>query len=162
MKLYLVRHGKALPSMRDSERSLSEEGREEVAHVASFLEACGVRASRVAHSGKARAAQTADILAGALAPGTGTETAAGLRPTDPVGPVAEEAALWAEDVMLVGHLPFMARLVSLLLAGDEERVGVGYRPGTVVCLEREGGRGWRISWVVQPDLLAGRRSAPAP
>jgi phosphohistidine phosphatase len=154
MRLYLVRHGKAMDVTRDTERPLSEVGRDEVGRVAAFLEEHGVRVARVAHSGKARAAQTAEILAAAVAPDTGTEETDGLMPGDPVEPVARAAARWTQDTMLVGHLPFMALLASLLLSGDQETVGVRYRPGTVVCLHKDGGALWSLAWAVQPVLLA--------
>jgi phosphohistidine phosphatase len=105
------------------------------------------------HSGKRRAEQTAEVLAAALAPGMPVARA-GLDPKDPADRVAQEAAAWEDDVMLVGHLPFMARLAGRLVAGGED-AGVAFTPGSVLCLERDQHR-WTIAWMLRPELL--RRS----
>ncbi len=67
--------------------------------------------------------------------------------------------------MVVGHLPFMGRLVSHLVAGSEDADVVAFQPGTVACLERadgedaedgEDGEGdWAVAWMVWPGLLGG-------
>ena len=67
MRLYVVRHGDAVSEKVDPARPLSEEGCGTVQSIASFLKESGVRVSRVFHSGKARAAQTAAILAESVA-----------------------------------------------------------------------------------------------
>ncbi len=55
--------------------------------------------------------------------------------------------------MLVGHLPFMAKLAALLVAGDAEAALLDYRPGSVLCLERDDSGSWRIAWMLRPELL---------
>jgi phosphohistidine phosphatase len=155
MRLYLVQHGDAVPERLDPERPLSAAGRQDVEAVARLLARNGIRAERLAHSGKLRARQTAELLAAALAPGMVPETMTGLNPNDPVEPVAQSIAEWTSDVMLVGHLPFMGKLVAHLIAGDERKLVVAFVPGTVVCLERgEAGR-WAIMWMVRPELASG-------
>jgi phosphohistidine phosphatase len=149
--LYLVQHGEAVPAELDPARPLSAGGQADVARITGFLAAAGVRVGRVMHSGKRRAEQTAEILAGAL--GDTPEARAGLSPNDPTESVAREAAAWDQDVMLVGHLPFMARLVSRLVAGREDAGVAAFQPGSVVCLERTDQQRWTIAWMVRPDLL---------
>jgi phosphohistidine phosphatase len=136
MRLYLVQHGDALPEQTDSERPLSARGRRDVEAVARLLASNAVRAERVAHSGKLRARQTAELLATALGPGVVLEAMAGLNPNDPVEPVTRSIAEWTSDAMLVGHLPFMGTLVAHLVVGDERKLVAAFVPGTVVCLER--------------------------
>jgi phosphohistidine phosphatase len=152
MRLYLVQHGDAVPKQLDSERPLSAAGRREVEAVARLLAGTRTRAVRVAHSGKLRAQQTAELLATALAPGTVPDIMPGLNPNDPVEPVARGIADWTSDVMLVGHLPFMAKVVAHLAAGDERKPVVAFVPGTVVCLEQDEAGHWTIAWVVRPEL----------
>ncbi len=153
MKLYLVQHGEALPKELDSERPLSDQGRQDVERLASFLADRGFRVSRVLHSGKTRARQTAELLATAVAPRTKAEARAGLAPTDPTEVFAETLASWCEDAMVVGHLPFMARLVTRLVTkGDDGRI-VGYLPGSLVCLERDEHGAWAIAWMLRPELM---------
>jgi phosphohistidine phosphatase len=153
MRLYLVQHGAALEKAQDPERPLSEEGRRDVDRLARFLEAGGVRVTRVVHSGKSRAQQTAQILGAALCPEGKPAQLPGLSPNDPVMPFAEQAARWDGDTMVVGHLPFLARAVCLLLTGDEEHAAVDYLPGSVVCVEREPDGPWRLAWMIRPELL---------
>ncbi len=52
MMLYLMQHGKAKPKEVDPERSLSDEGVEEVERVAAFLEKAGIKVAEIFHSGK--------------------------------------------------------------------------------------------------------------
>jgi phosphohistidine phosphatase len=66
-------------------------------------------------------------------------------------PVYGESA--AEPLMLVGRLPHMARLASLLLTGNPNREVVRFRNATVVCLERVEDD-WVLLWAIGPDLVA--------
>jgi phosphohistidine phosphatase len=153
VRLYLVQHGEAVPEDVDPTRPLAERGRADVRQVAAFLAEAGVRTDRVWHSGKRRAEQTAAILAAALAPDRTPVARAGLDPKDPTDGVAQEAAAWEDDVMLVGHLPFMARLASRLLAGRADAGVVAFEPGSVLCLERTEQQRWTIAWMLRPALL---------
>jgi phosphohistidine phosphatase len=160
MQLYLVQHGEAVPEEVDPVRPLSASGQGDVARVAAFLAAAGVRPERVMHSGKRRAEQTAEILAAAVAPDTVPAARADLNPNDPTDGMAREAAAWHHAVMLVGHLPFMGRLASRLVAGREDAGVAEFQPGSVVCLDRTDQQRWTIAWMVRPELLPHRaRSA---
>jgi phosphohistidine phosphatase len=163
MRLYLVQHGEALPKQVDPERPLSEQGHADVARTADFLKRAGIRVTRVAHSGKTRAKQTAELLAAAVAPDCEAESRSGIDPMDPTVPVAEEAASWSEDTMLVGHLPFMGGLASELLSQGHPSEAVAFRPGSVICLEREAEGIWRLAWMIRPELLTNLAEAdPSP
>lgn len=153
MKLYLVQHGHAVPEEENPERPLSEKGRTDVARMAEFLGAWGVRVAKIVHSGKTRARQTAEILAPELGASDKVEMAAGLNPGDPVAPRADRVAEWSEDCMLVGHQPFMGRLVALLVAGRDDPEIVRYQPGSVVCVERSPEGIWAITSMVRPGDL---------
>jgi phosphohistidine phosphatase len=154
MRLYLVQHGDAVPGRLDPERPLSAAGRREIEAVARLLAGAGVHPGHVGHSGKLRAQQTAELLAMALALGRVPEAIAGLSPNDPVEPTVRRIADWTSDVMLVGHLPFMGKLVARLVAGDEGKPVAAFVPGTVVCLERDEANHWTIVWMVRPALAA--------
>jgi phosphohistidine phosphatase len=153
MRIYLVQHGDALSKELDAQRPLSDQGRSDVGRLAFFLQAAGVRASRVLHSGKKRAEQTAAILAAAVGAGAHVEGIRGVDPTDPVSDFAPELDSWKEDTLVVGHLPFMGRLVSHLLTGGDAVTTVAFRPGSIVCLKREGSGDWAVAWMVRPELL---------
>ena len=153
MKLYLVQHGHAVPEEEDPDRPLSEKGRSDIARMAALLGAWGVRVAKIVHSGKTRARQTAEILAPALGASDKVEMAAGLTPGDPVAPWAEGVAEWSEDCMLVGHQPFMGRLVARLVTGRDNPDVVRYEPGSVVCVERSPEGVWAITSMVRPGDL---------
>jgi phosphohistidine phosphatase len=153
MRIYLVQHGLAIPKEVDPERPLSEQGREDVGRLARFLAGAGVRVGQVLHSGKARAEQTAALLAEALVPGGQPQACDGLNPNDPVEPFAAEIAGWKTDTLLVGHLPFLGRLASLLLASEPQRPILGFQPGTLACLERDPADQWLLAWMVRPELI---------
>jgi phosphohistidine phosphatase len=153
MKLYLVQHGEAVSKQEDPERPLSEQGSQDVQAVAAFLGDAGIKLARVWHSGKRRAEQTADMLAGVVLSGGRAEVVEGIGPNDPVEEFATDADVWEEDTLVVGHLPFMSRLVSLLTTGETDAGLVQYQPGSVVCLERVDAEQWVILWMIRPDML---------
>lgn len=152
MKLYLVQHGDALPKGVDPQRPLSDKGRGDVENVAACLARAGVRAGAVLHSGKKRAEQTAERLAAAIGERPRCETISGISPLDAPGPFAQTVGEWTEDTMVVGHQPFMGKLVSRLVVEDEAASTVAFQPGTVVCLERGDENDWSIAWMIRPEL----------
>lgn len=154
LRLYLVQHAEAKREEEDPARPLSERGRAEVRRVADFLRARGLRVSRIHHSGKLRARQTAEALAEGVSSAEGVGEAAGLAPLDDVKVWAERLRGETEDLMLVGHLPHLEKLAGLLLAGDPERKVVGFRQGGVACLEWDEAGGWLAVWVLIPEILA--------
>ena len=152
MQIILVQHGEAKTETDDPERSLTERGTKTVQRVAAWASQAGVQVAEIRHSGKRRAEQTAEILAGRLHPAGGVIAVRGLKPNDDVGPLAEALANETETVMLVGHLPFLGRLVSLLVVGDRTMAVVHFRNAGVVCLGRRDGH-WSVESVVPPELV---------
>lgn len=150
MKLYLVQHADAVAKQQDPARPLSEKGRADTQRMASFLAQSGVRMERVFHSGKARAVETAAILY----PEVDAEAMEGIAPNDATDKLMQAVQKWDEDVIVVGHLPFMNRMVSRLVAGTEETGVVAFEPGCVVCLGQTE-NGWSIEWMTPPSLLGG-------
>ena len=152
MKLYLVRHGEAASKDVDPERGLTDAGRREVESVASFMKKGSVSVSQILHSGKARARQTAEIFATHIADSHEARLADGLMPNDPVEHYAFEARGYKGDTMLVGHLPFMGRLASRLVAGNEDVAPFNFHPGAALCLECCSKGKWSVVWMVNPQL----------
>jgi len=153
MKLYLVQHAQALSKEEDPDRPLSKAGREDAARMAAFLGKAGIRVVRVIHSGKLRAQQTAGLLAEAVAPGVEPEVSGLLDPNEDPRALDWQSESWDRDTLIVGHLPYMARLVSHLVVDDDTVSLVAYEPGSVVCLERDEEGRWRIDWMLHPELL---------
>ena len=63
MKLYLVQHAKAAPKEVDQQRPLTEEGLRDIQKIAGFIKPMNLCVDYLWHSGKKRAAQTAEVLA---------------------------------------------------------------------------------------------------
>ena len=150
MKLYLVQHGLALDKSIDADRPLSEKGRQEVLAMALWLQKTGINVEQIYHSGKTRAQQTAEIYASKLS-ASNTQVLKGIKPNDDVSAIASSINKLDTDTMIVGHLPFMQRMVSSLLTGTEE-MNCHYQPGSVVCLNKEDS--WSLEWMLRPDLTA--------
>jgi phosphohistidine phosphatase len=155
MRLYLVQHGEALSEERDPARPLSDVGKKDVRAMAAFLGRHALAVAQVVHSGKLRARQTAELLAAAFAPPAPVVERSGLNPNDPTEAFAHELAKWRDDTMLVGHLPFIGRLVALLVSGQPHEDIVAFSPGSVICLDPAGAGRWTITWMLRPELLGG-------
>ena len=147
MEIYLVQHGEA---NNDEEKALSDKGRREVEKVAKSLSKAGVKPAFIMHSNKLRAKQTAEVFSSILRPHGGIREMLGLAPTDSPRMAKEFLETAREPVMLVGHLPNLSKLASMLLGGDPEIETVVFRMGGVVCFEKEGK--WKVKWIITPEL----------
>jgi phosphohistidine phosphatase len=151
--MYLTQHGLAVPKDIDPDRPLSEQGRQDIRCLAELLEHAGIRVAQVLHSGKTRAEQTAALLAAPMLPAGRPQARAGLAPNDAVEPLYREIAAWTGDTLVVGHLPFLGRLASLMLVGDPDRPTLAFEPGSLACLERDAAGHWVLLWMVRPELI---------
>jgi len=151
--LYLVQHAKAASKEEDPERPLTEQGRKEIEKVAALVRPLRLSVNCLWHSGKKRAIQTAETLAKVVKANTLT-VRHGLGPIDDVTVLADELTAATKDVMIVGHLPFLAKLASLLLTGSEAAEPVAFKHGGIVCLGRTDENRWQIEWMVTPQFIA--------
>lgn len=153
MHVYLVQHGEAIDKTIDPDRPLSDLGTRDAAQIGHFLQQAHVVVATIWHSGKTRARQTAEALAKYLGQGGRPIEKAALAPNDPVQPIYAELARAEEDVMIVGHLPHLAKLASQLLVGTDNAEPVKFQNAGVLCLERVEHGHWRIRWMLVPVLL---------
>ena len=153
MQLYLVQHGASKSETEDPQRPLTDEGRRVVEHMAQYLAAVGVGLERIEHSEKLRARQTAEILAAVLQPREGTKQVSGMGPNEDIQPVQERLQTEADNLMLVGHLPHLSRLVATLLGVEADRTVVEFCMGGVVRLDRNQSGQWTLQWAIIPELL---------
>jgi len=153
MKLYLVQHGEAVSEEVDVQRPLSSKGRLDVRKVGEFLRRARLKVQLIWHSGKMRARQTAEILGEALSVEDNVIMKEGLAPLDPIEEVEKELRAREEDLMIVGHLPFLGKLVSRLLISSDSPNLVTFQQGAIVCLERLETQSWSLKWMVTPELL---------
>jgi phosphohistidine phosphatase len=153
MALLLVQHGKRLPKDKDPAKGLSEEGISEVEHIAGIAKKYGINVSRIMHSGKKRALQTAEIFASALKPDEGIREIEGINPLDDVAVFVDKIKI-SDNLMFVGHLPFMQRLTSYLITGSIEKPVFRFQNGGILCMDKnpEAAQAWFIKWALMPHL----------
>ena len=152
MSLLLVQHGKNLPKDQDPEKGLSPEGVIDVEGVAGALKDYGVPVASIWHSGLKRARQTSEIFATYLGNGLELIKKDGLSPLDDVTRLNPSPD---KNIMIVGHLPFLERLVSFLITNSPDRYPlIKFRNGGVVALDRDDEtRSWYIKWTLFPEII---------
>jgi phosphohistidine phosphatase len=153
MKLYLVQHAKAASKDVDPERPLTEEGRRDVQKVAAFIKPLHLSVDYLWHSTKKRAIQTTEVLAEAVKINEGKMARDGLAPNDDVAQLKDELISSQQDIMIVGHMPFVAKLASLLLTGRELAGTVAFKQGGIAALSSSEPNHWQIEWMMIPELL---------
>lgn len=152
MKLFLVQHAKAVSKELDPDRPLSEEGCEELQKICDFIRSLNLSVDFVWHSGKKRAQETVEMLVEAMSVGS-QEIRNNLGPNDDVTEIADEIGKSKHNTMIVGHLPFLSKLVSLLLSGSDTTDIVGFRNAGIVCLSDNKENKWEIEWILTPQIV---------
>jgi phosphohistidine phosphatase len=153
MKLYLMQHAAAVPAGNIPARSLTEEGRADAKKIAGVLRRLDLGIAEIRHSTKLRSKQTAEIVAEALDGINLLKGVDGLLPEDPVAPLLQELDNISQTTLIVGHMPFVGKLASHLLCGDEEHDPVSFTNAGIVCLEKNTDR-WQVEWMLTPRLAA--------
>lgn len=150
MALFLVQHGLSLSKEEHPERGLSEAGKEDTSRIADVAKHYAIPVRKIVSSGKKRAKETAAFFQSALKPEAGVETISGINPLDDVNVYAKTIDSEA-NVMVVGHLPFMEKLVGYLTTGSEETLVYRFQNSGIVCLDRDDD-GWYIKWTLNPNI----------
>ena len=152
MPLYLIQHGKSLPKDQDPDQGLSAEGIAETQRIANAAKDYGVAVFQIRHSAKTRARQTAEIFGGALNPKQGIREVSGIKPLDDVAEYAANIDP-AEDIMLVGHLPFMQRMTAFLITESIDKPVFKFQNSGIVCLDKDPEtQAWVILWALMPKI----------
>ena len=131
MRLYLVQHGDALAKDVDPERPLSDQGQADIKRLVAWLVTHDVAVSRICHSGKTRARQTAELLGSVLETGGVLRLTEGLGPNDPPEGFLQGLQNVEEDILVVSHLPFVSRVLSQAVTGSPDQQLAEFRPGAV-------------------------------
>lgn len=154
MKLYLIQHAEAMDTEVDAERHLTATGIRDIEVIGLFLERLTPNVPLVLHSSRTRARETAERIAKHIGPEARLEEAPELGPQDPAAPWVERLRGFDHDVALIGHMPFLSRLGSLLLTGNEDDNMIAFEKSTVACFICDEIRCWRLAWMVPPELVA--------
>ena len=152
MEVYLVQHGESKPESADSQRPLTDKGRADVEHVALYIAGLGLQVTRIVHSSRLRAKQTAEIFVQRLVPTPTILEQKILGPSDDPHQTKRLIQEEEKSLMLVGHLPYLSRLASLLILGDPEKEVVRFAMGGIVCLGKSGD-GWLVDWSIIPKTV---------
>lgn len=147
-RIYFAQHGLAVDKKDDPERPLSKDGIDQSKIVAKYLQDSKTPVTSVFHSGKLRAAQTAEIFAKALNISS-TSVIEGLSPNDDVTLLAQQ--LNVNHALYVGHLPHLEKLTAYLVTGNENSTTIKFQNSAVVCLEKKENN-YHIQWYLTPDI----------
>ncbi|RME92410.1 MAG: phosphohistidine phosphatase SixA [Verrucomicrobia bacterium] len=163
MKLYLLRHGKAEPregpGLRDdASRALTPEGRRRVELAARGMRRMGLRFDRILSSPLVRARETAEIVAAVLDAGVEVEFSKWLAEDDRQVELIQEIRSLRpppENLLLVGHEPWLSELVALLIGGGP-MLPIRFKKSGLACLSinaLEPGPCGVLEWLLAPRQL---------
>ncbi len=152
MKLYVVRHGEAKPEEQDQERSLTKKGKEDVEKMAGYAgKNLNLHVRRIYHSRELRTRQTAEAFTFCLNGNGGIDEAEGLDPLDDPKIWVDMLEKETEDVMIVGHLPFLLILIKRLLGRDKGHSIHEIPMASIVGLVKDEKGGWNFLWKISPE-----------
>jgi len=143
--IFLVHHGDAVGPEVDAMRPLSERGRAAVLLVADEAARRGVKPDCIWHSGKLRARQTAEVFWKVCHPFATLAAERGLQPADPPDWIRDRLFGETRDLMLVGHMPHLERLLGLMTGRDEQTAAGAFPLHGMTALEADGDR-WKETW----------------
>ena len=163
MNLYVLRHGIAVergaPGFKtDADRPLTPKGRRQLRQMTAAMQSMGLHFSLILSSPFLRAWQTAEIVARSL------KLKKCLAFSDALAPDADAKALIRqlhelkpapENILLVGHEPYLSRLVALLISGGE-MANVELKKGSLCKLETGSlrfGRCAILAWLLTPKQM---------
>ncbi len=152
MTIYLVQHGESKSETEDPERPLTEKGKEAVESVASYVATLGVEVAQVIHSGRLRSKQTAELFTQYLSPPQGIKQETGLGPLDDPQEAKRVVEQAQRPLMIVGHLPHLGRLASLLILDTPDKEVIKFTNGGIVCLSQSDDS-WLVEWALIPKLI---------
>ncbi|MGH7942752.1 MAG: phosphohistidine phosphatase SixA [Limisphaerales bacterium] len=163
MNFFILRHGIAVERgskgfKTDSERPLTAEGRKQLRKSAAGMKKMKLRFDLILSSPYERARKTAEIVAEELKLEKRLKLSDTLKSeSDPKTMVAEIARLspMPENVLVVGHEPYLSHLISLLVSGDGD-LAMDFKKGGLCKLEVEkldGAAKAKLVWLLTPKLM---------
>lgn len=156
LRLLFLRHARAVSRADwyrdDSERPLTERGREDAAHMADFMAKVGIRIEAIVSSPYVRAFDTAEVMARRL--NMRDELVSDPRVAPGFDLARLEAILddhpHAQSLMFVGHEPDFSSVLARLVGGriTMKKGGLAYVEIAQASLD-----GAALVWLVQPSVL---------
>lgn len=142
MKIYLVRHGQAEDAQVNPDRPLTKVGEKEVLELAKKIKDKSFGIDEICHSGVLRAQQTAEIIHKELGGSHPFNQVEDLLPSSDPKIWAEKLSQSTKNIMLVGHMPFMALLGEHLL---HNQVSLGFSTASMISFRFEEGE-FHLDW----------------
>ena len=136
----------------DPERGITDKGREETIKIGKYLKKLKPEIQIIWRSGKTRSYETAEILAELLGIKEMVKEKSNLNPNDSIDPIKLELIDNNKNIIIVGHLPYLSRLLADLICEDENKTILKFRNSGVVCLEQYESK-WNIIWAVTTEIL---------
>jgi phosphohistidine phosphatase len=162
MNVYILRHGIAVDHgaagyENDDERPLTGKGERKMWAIAEAIKALEISFDSIFSSPLVRARQTAEIVADALKCRKRMEITDTLAPQESAKPLIEflRDQRAVDDVVLVGHEPFLSRLIALLISGNSE-TSVLLKKGGFCKLSTEDlkhGKCATLEWLLTPKQM---------
>jgi phosphohistidine phosphatase len=162
MNLFLLRHAKACarsPKWRpDGARPLTRDGEKKMFSVARGIQSLDLSFDLILTSPYLRAFRTAEILGEVFESKKVFETKNLIAEAEPRAVIGEINKNFPDltQIVLVGHEPFMTRLISVLLSG-QEGLSIDLRKGGFCKLSVQDlrfGRCACLDWLLTPRQLA--------
>jgi phosphohistidine phosphatase len=146
MRLVLVHHGDAVGPEVDPQRPLSLAGRFDVDRLAAAAAAKAAKPAVIWHSGKLRSRQTAEAFWKACNAFAEFKAMRGLQPSDGPWLFRDMLAEEERDVLAVGHMPGLPRILALLSSGSEDGTVAFPLHGVVALSRTTGALLWTEDW----------------
>jgi phosphohistidine phosphatase len=153
MHLYLARHGQAASSEPGAPASLTAQGKTDLVLVGRELARRNLNIQQIWHSPKTRTRQTAEIYAEIL--GVKSLNLIEKKELSIDGDIDllhhEINESEVQNLLIVGHEPFLYDLSSFLGVNSEDLSSIVFPPSGVSAFEK--GRDWKWLWLLEPSVL---------
>lgn len=152
MRIYLIQHGEAKKEEEDPQRGLSKKGKKDTKKIGKFLKNLNIEIDKIWHSPKNRARETAEILENYIILKGKMEEVQGLSPMDEPEEIFYKINELEEDLILVGHLPNLSKLSSLLICNDKSKEIISFKMGSILCLEKKENN-FQVCFFITPEII---------
>lgn len=150
MPLYLMRHAENINAQQNPKKPLSKQGILQAKSIANQAKHYIPELNQIIHSNKERAIQTAQTFKTIFNPSIPMTTSTDLSPE-------AEAQHWhsillpEQNDLLIAHLPFLDRLIALLVTNNEDALIAQFDNASLFCLEKNTQtKTWSILWALKP------------
>ena len=163
MNLFILRHGIAVEPgtagfENDADRPLVPKGERRLRAAAAAMRKMELSYDVICSSPLVRARQTAEIVAEELKLQKRLKITDALAPGGSMKNLVRQLSDWKplpENVLIVGHEPYLSRLISLLISG-EDHTTVAMKKGSLCKLETvdlRPGLCARLIWLLTPSQM---------